>query len=316
MRAAVIIEPKVIRLEQVETPRPGPHDVLIRVEGCGVCASNLPLWQGRPWFKYPLLPGQGGHEAWGRVEAVGRDVRDLGSGDRVAFLSNNAYAEYDIAPSSAIVKLPPALDGRPFPGEPLSCAINIFRRSDIRADQTVAIVGIGFLGALLTRLAADARARVIAVSRRPFSLQIARDSGAAEVLAMDDLPKTIQRVRELTDDRGCDCVIEAVGIQSSLDVATELTSERGRLVIAGYHQDGLRQVNMQLWNWRGLDIVNAHERDPRVYLAGMQLAAQAVTDGKLDPSPLYSEFPLARLGDAFERIETRPDGFVKALVIP
>lgn len=316
MLAAVIVEPRVIRLEQVEIPRPGSHDALIRTEGCGVCASNLPLWQGRPWFNYPLAPGQGGHEAWGRVQAVGRDVRDLATGDRVAFLSNNAYAEYDIAPSSAVVKLPPALEGKPFPGEPLSCAINVFRRSDIRPGQTVAIVGVGFLGALLTRLAVNARARVIGVSRRAFSLRVARDFGASEVLAMDNPAKTIQRVRELTDERGCDCVIEAVGIQSSLDLATELTSERGKLVIAGYHQDGPRQVNMQLWNWRGLDVINAHERDPRVYVEGMQLAAQAVADGKLDPSPLYSEFSLAQLGDAFERIESRPDGFVKALVIP
>ena len=73
-----------------------------------------------------------------------------------------------------MVPLPAALDGVPFPGEPLGCAINIFRRSDIEAGQTVAIVGIGFLGALLTQLAAHAGARVIAISRRPFALDVAR----------------------------------------------------------------------------------------------------------------------------------------------
>jgi len=54
-------------------------------------------------------------------------------------------------------------------------------------------------------------------------------------------------------------VIEAAGQQWPLDLATELTRERGRLIIAGYHQDGPRQINMQLWNWRGLDVINAHE---------------------------------------------------------
>ena len=90
----------------------------------------------------------------------------------------------------------------------------------------------------------------------------------------------------------------------------------GRLVIAGYHQDGPRQVNMQLWNWRGLDVINAHERDPRIYLAGMQSAVEAVRAGRLDPAPLYSHrFPLSRLDEALTLSEERPDGFMKALVL-
>ena len=63
-------------------------------------------------------------------------------------------------------------------------------------------------------------------------------------------------------------MIEAVGKQWPLDLAAELTREGGRLVIAGYHQDGPRQVNMQLWNWRGFDVANAHERDPQVAVRG------------------------------------------------
>jgi predicted dehydrogenase len=175
-----------------------------------------------------------------------------------------------VAPAAQMVPLPPALDGRPFPGEPLGCAFNIFRRSEIRAGQTVAVVGVGFLGALLVRLAADAGARVIAVSRRPFSLEVAREMGADETVPMDDHRGVIERVKALTGGELCDRVVEAVGKQWPLDLAGELTRERGRLVIAGYHQDGPRQVNMQLWNWRGLDVVNAHERDPAVYVRGMR----------------------------------------------
>jgi len=86
-------------------------------------------------------------------------------------------------------------------------------------------------------------------------------------------------------------------------------------VIAGFHQDGPRQVNLFLWNWRGLDVVNAHERDPREYLEGMRMAIDAVASGQIDPRPLYThEFPLARVGEAFEAVRTRPDGFLKALV--
>jgi len=95
-----------------------------------------------------------------------------------------------------------------------------------------------------------------------------------------------------------------------------LTRERGRLVIAGYHQDGLRHINLQLWNWRGLDVINAHERDPRVYVDGMKAAVQAVAKGQLDPTPLYTHsFRLAQLGDALDAMKQRPEGFLKALIL-
>jgi threonine dehydrogenase-like Zn-dependent dehydrogenase len=213
------------------------------------------------------------------------------------------------------VRLPAALSGKPFPGEPLGCAMNIFRRSGIAAGQTVAIVGIGFLGAILTRLATDAGARVIAISRRPFSLDVARAFGAAETIPMDDHNGIIGQVKELTAGVFCDRVIEAVGKQWPLDLAGELTRERGRLIVAGYHQDGPRQVNMWLWNWRGLDVINAHERDPKVYLQGMREAVDAVASGRLDPTPLYTHrFPLERLDQALDATRDRPDGFLKAVV--
>ena len=122
-------------------------------------------------------------------------------------------------------------------------------------------------------------------------------------------------MKKLTEGQGCDCVIEAVGAQWPLDLASELTRERGRLVIAGYHQDGPRQVNMQLWNWRGLDVINAHERDPKVYVEGVQAAVEMVASGRLDPTPLYTHrFALDRIPDAFNAMKERPQNFMKALV--
>jgi threonine dehydrogenase-like Zn-dependent dehydrogenase len=233
----------------------------------------------------------------------------------VAALSYRAHAEYDLADAESVVVLPPELEGAAMPGEPLGCAVNIFRRSGIEAGQTVAIVGIGFLGALLTRLAAHAGARVIAISRRPFALEVARQAGAAETILMDDHHRILERVKKLTGHRWCERVIEAVGLQWPLDLAGELTSERGRLVIAGFHQDGLRQVNLQLWNWRGIDVVNAHERDPARYMDGIRGAIELMSTGVLDPGPLVTHrFPLDRLGEALELTRERPDGFLKAIV--
>jgi threonine dehydrogenase-like Zn-dependent dehydrogenase len=315
MQAAVLAGAGDMHVDTVPVPLPAEGQVRIRLEGCGVCASNLTPWAGPEWMQFPTEPGALGHEGWGVVDAVGPGVTAFAVGDRVAALSYKSYAEYDVAEVGSVVRLPEGLAGQPFPGEPLGCAMNIFRRSGIEAGQTVAIVGIGFLGAILTRLASQAGARVIAISRRPFSLEIARQMGASETIPMDDHYAIISQVKDLTAGVFCDRVIEAVGKQWPLDLAAELTRERGRLIIAGYHQDGPRQINMQLWNWRGLDVINAHERDPETYMQGIREAVEAVASGRLDPSPLYTHtYPLAELDTALDATRDRPDGFLKALV--
>jgi threonine dehydrogenase-like Zn-dependent dehydrogenase len=316
MAAAVVTGPGQLRLDEVAVPEPGAGQIRVKLEGCGVCASNLTPWAGPDWMKFPTEPGGLGHEGWGVVDAVGEGVNTLKEGDRVATLFQHSYAQFEVGEASAVIRLPSALSDQPFPGEPLGCAMNIFRRSDIRPGQTVAIVGIGFLGAVLTRLATNAGARVIAISRRPFALHVARLMGASETIMMDDHYAIIDRVRVMTGGLFCDRVIEATGKQWPLDLAAELTRERGLMVVAGYHQDGPRQINMQLWNWRGIDVINAHERDPAEYLRGMREAVDAVAAGQLDPAPLYTHrYPLERLDRALDATRDRPDGFLKALVM-
>ncbi|HSK02553.1 MAG TPA: zinc-binding dehydrogenase [Kofleriaceae bacterium] len=318
MRAAVLTAPRELELREVDTPAPTGDQVLIRVEGCGVCGSNLPLWEGREWFSYPRAPGSPGHEGWGTVAELGPSASGVSVGDRVGFLSERAFAEYDVAPASSLVALPPALDGCDAPAEALGCVMNIWRRSGIDAGQTVAVVGVGFLGALMVQLAARAGARVIAISRRASALELARRMGAHETIELGaDDGVIVRRVEELTGGIGCDRAIELVGAQRPLALAAMLCRIRGRLVIAGFHQDGPRQVDMFLWNWRGLDVINAHERAPAAYVAGMAAALDRVSSGLLDPEPLYTHrVPLARAGEAFALLRQRPDGFVKALVIP
>jgi threonine dehydrogenase-like Zn-dependent dehydrogenase len=315
MRAARIVAPRRVEIEEIALPEPGPGQVRIEVVGCGICGSNLPLWRGRPWFNYPLEPGEPGHEGWGRVDKLGAEVDGVRPGEQVAFLSNRAFADYDVASADSLVRVPPATEI--FPGEALGCAMHIFYRCEIYADQLVAVVGVGFIGALLIQLAVDAGAQVIAISRRRSALQFARRCGAAETLASGDGPGVISRVMERTDGSGCQRVIEAAGEQETLDLASELVAVRGRLVIAGYHQDSPRRVNMQLWNWRGIDVINAHERDPRQSVAGIQDAADRMTQGALHPEYFYTHnFPLEEIATAFAALDERPEGFLKAWIQP
>jgi len=315
MKAAVLTGPRQIEVRDVPLPKPGPGQVRVRLEGCGVCASNVTPWEGPEWMTFPTKPGGLGHEGWGVIDAVGPGAGSIAVGDRVATLFENSYAGYDIGDCNSVVKLPASLDGHAFPGEPLGCAVNIASRSDIHAGHCVAIIGIGFLGALLIQLASHAGAKVIAIARRRSSLELARAMGASATVPMGDHYEIIKEVTQLTGGALCDRVIEATGKQWPLDLAGEIVRERGKLVIAGYHQDGPRHVNMQQWNWKGIDVINAHERDRTIYVSGIEEAIKAVEAGILTPDRLYTHrYPLSRLGDALEATRDHSDGFVKALV--
>lgn len=311
MNAARIVAPRQLEIATVPLPVPGPGQVRIRVEGCGLCSSNLAVWQGRPWFKYPLDVGAPGHEAWGRINALGAEVKNFKIGERVGFLSDQSFAEFALSEAVTLVRAPERSEV--FPAEALGCAVNIFRRAHIHRNQTVTVIGSGFIGALLIALAVQHSARVLALSRRPYARLIARCAGANAAFAVD--AAAIDRIMDLTSGAGCDQVIEAAGTQETLTIASRLVKVRGRLIIAGYHQDGPREVNMQLWNWRGIDVINAHERNPNAYVSGMGAAADLIDHGTLDPSFLYTHrFSLARLGEALDTLEERPEGFLKGWI--
>jgi threonine dehydrogenase-like Zn-dependent dehydrogenase len=315
MRAARVTGPGKVEVVALPLPEPGPGEVRVHLQGCGVCASNLEPWAGPEWMRYPTDPGGLGHEGWGVIDALGEGVEGLHEGERVALLGQHSYATHDVVAAGSVVPLPEALNDLPFPGEAFGCAMNIFRRSAVGPGDKVAIIGIGFIGAALTRLASQVGAEVIAISRRDSSLALAREMGAAHTVPMRDHWAIIEEVRRLTDGRFCDVVIEAVGKQWPLDLAGEIVAEGGRLVIAGYHQDGPRQVNMQNWNWRGIDVINAHERDPARYVSGLRQAVEAAASGRLDPAALVTHrYPLDRLDEALDATRDKPDGFVKAWI--
>ena len=314
MRTARFVGDRRVEIHRAEPPLPGAGEARVQLEGCGVCASNLPVWEGRPWFGYPMAPGAPGHEGWGIVDAVGPGVDGAWRGRRVAMISGHAYAEWDVAPAAALVPVPDALAGRPCPGEPLACAVNVLERARLEPGETVAIVGVGFLGAVLVALARDAGAVVLAVSRRPFARDLARVLGAADAVGATPGPAR-ECVAARTGGRMADCVIEATGLQEPLDLATGLAATRGRLVIAGYHQDGRREVDMQAWNWKGLDVINAHERDPAVYVSGMRRALDLAASGRLPLDQLITHtHDLGALDQAFALLCNRPSGFLKSVV--
>jgi threonine dehydrogenase-like Zn-dependent dehydrogenase len=315
MQSIQIEKPRQAKSTFTRIPEPGDNEIRIQIEGCGLSAAHIPIWQGRDWFKYPFEVGSPGSEGYGYVDKVGENVKHLKPGDRVTGLSFKAFADFDIAKASEMVKLPESLKSMPFPGDPLASAMNIMKRSNIQPGQHVAVIGIGFLGALLVQLVKAAGATVYAISQREYSLEVATMMGADRTFLADNLFAVEKKIQQLTG-KGCDCVMEATGKQASLDLATSLVCTGGKIVIAGLHQDESRSANIQTWNWKGIDIINAHERDPKEFIKGIHEAIDAVVSEKLNIAPLFTHYYTPdKINEAFEALISRPDGFIKAIIL-
>lgn len=314
-RAAVMTGPRRVVFRDCLVPALKPDEVLVRVEGCGVCPADLPAWRGRPGTPYPLPPGAPGNQAWGRVEGTGREVLGLSEGDRVALLSRRGFAGCAVGKASTVAILPPELDGLPVPGCALGSVMTILRRSRVQPGDRVAVVGVGFTGALLVELLVGRGAEVVVLSGRPTDLAEASRRGAHHLIPLDDHGVARRRVLDVTRGAGCERVIEVTGEQRPLDLAGEIAAEGARLVIAGHHHD-IRIVDLPLWNRRGLEVTSATDGDDGERLKGVHDGIAAILEQRLDPFPLFTRIPMAQMAHAFQLEEIRPPGFFKGLLIP
>ncbi|PRX71832.1 threonine dehydrogenase-like Zn-dependent dehydrogenase [Cohnella sp. SGD-V74] len=315
MKAAALTGFERIQVFEAEKPAPGPGEIRVRVAACGVCSSELGLW-ANPAFSTET-PLYFGHEISGIVEETGAGVERWQTGDRVTvFAERGGYAEYVVVPESWAIRVADGIPLRAALGEPIGCAMNAAARSGIGLGDTVVLIGAGFMGALVLQGARlRGAAKVIAVDAREESLALARRLGADETI-LAGREDVAERVRELTGGAGADVAIECTGLQAGLDAATQVVRIRGKLVVVGYHQGGPRSIDMQIWNWKGLDVVNAHEREPEAYLSGIRAGMKLLEAGRLEIAPLLThEYPLERIDEAFRDAKSKPPGFTKAVIV-
>ena len=102
-RSLVLVAPKTLEVKEGPLPEPRAGEVRIKLEGSGICASNIHVWEGREWFSYPVPAGNPGHEGWGTIDAIGKGVTGFEIGERVTALSYNAYATHDVAEARNVV---------------------------------------------------------------------------------------------------------------------------------------------------------------------------------------------------------------------
>jgi threonine dehydrogenase-like Zn-dependent dehydrogenase len=301
-------------MDEQPVPEIEPDQVLLRIAACGVCTSELDLWEGRAGTG--MFPKAIGHEVSGIVERTGAEVTDLKVGDRVAaWAPGRGYAEY------TAVKAGYCFDADALPlylalGEPLACAVNAVERADPQLADDVVIVGAGFMGNLVQKLVQlRGPSNVIVADTRPDALERASRIGATRTVDVrsDSLSEV---VRGMTDGRGADIAFEVTGAQGGLDAAGEVTRMEGTLAIVGYHQGGTREIPLGRWNWLAFRIANCHFRDVDTILHGMRTGMRLLRSGQITMDDLVSHrFPIEEIGQAFQTAHDKPPGFVKSVVV-
>lgn len=319
MKQSVLVGPGRSRVVERPTPQPGESDVVVRVGLCGVCASELPLWRsGSGEMMEGARETALGHEIVGTVAAVGAKVQDLEIGERVTGWLFRGFAEFVMAPRSHVVRIPDSLSDEAAIGEPLACAMSAARRTAIDLGDRVAIVGLGYMGLLFLMAARHRGAReIVAIDLRAEARSRALTLGADRAYSPDDVEAhwRLTRFDEIAKGHGFDVVVEASGHPSGLSLASEITRAHGVLSIFGYHQDGPRQVDMQMWNWKALEVLNAHERRQDYLMDSMRRGLELATAGRFDPGPLVTHrYTLDAVDEAFSMVDRKPSGFVKAVI--
>ncbi|HJR96587.1 MAG TPA: alcohol dehydrogenase catalytic domain-containing protein [Actinomycetota bacterium] len=315
MRIARLDRPGRFTLADEDEPPIGPDEVRVRVAACGVCASELDIYDGAAGHAtYPWYPG---HEVSGTVEETGPDVKALRPGDGVAaWVTTRGFAE-TVAVKEAYCE--PA-DGVPLDvalAEPLACAVNAVELAAPALGDDVVVIGAGFMGLLITRLLALGGPRSLVVADvRSEALERAAAAGATATVDVSSTSLAEAVMRE-TGDAGADVTIEATGSQRALDEVGDVTRMSGTIAIAGYHQGAPRQIPLAHWNWMAFRIANAHFRDPAVIMHGLRTAMRLLASRAIELDDLVTHrFDLDRIDEAFRTAIDKPDGFVKATVIP
>jgi NADPH:quinone reductase len=225
--------PEVLQLVEVPVPQPKPHEAVVRIAAAGVNFIDVYHREGR----YPVaLPFVIGQEAAGVVSAVGSDVRNVKTGDRVAYaMVMGGYAEYAAVPADRLVTIPDGVSDRQAAAAMLQGMTAHYLAYDtfpLKAGQTALVhAAAGGVGLLLTQMAHNLGVRVIATVSTEEKAKLAREAGADDVILYTQADFEFETKR-LTEGKGVDVVYDSVG-KTTFEKGLNVLRPRGMMVLFG-----------------------------------------------------------------------------------
>jgi len=349
MRAAVTYAPGDVRIEEVSVPAWEPDLVLVKVAACGICGTDIHIFEGHmaPMWP-PYYPFIQGHEWCGTVAAVGGLARtDLKPGDRVIMeptigcgacsmciqgsyhlcqnaakpgggykllghTADGAFSEYGVAPPNNLHKMPEKMRWEDAViVNQVVIALHALDRGKVEPADKVAILGPGLLGLAVLQLARAFGASRTYITGRGYRLDIARELGADVTI---DITKEdpVKVVMEDTGGRGVDLAVECAGPPETMRQAVAMARRGGRVVLEGIN--GGQEVPFKTDRIVLDEIAILGGRgSPNCYPRAIQLMA----DGRIDTKKMLTHaFPLEKFGEAMRMFKAREDGVMRVMLTP
>ena len=343
MKALLLTEYKKLQVTDVPNPELRPDALLVRVQACGICGSDVHGFDGSSGRRIPPLIM--GHEAAGIVAEVGSEVKEFAVGDRVTFDStvycgrcrfcragrvnlcddrrvlgvscgdyrqHGAFADFVAVPERVVYRLP---DELPFEQaamiEAVSIAFHAVGRAQLSLGQTVLVVGAGMIGQLVVQSARRAGCgRLIAVDLDDSRLRLAVHYGADHVVNARD-PELKLRLAEWTDGAGADVAFEVVGATEPVQTALAGVRKGGRVVLVGNLTPKI-EFPLQAVVTRELDVLGTCGSNGEYPACIQALASRAIdVSGMISATPPLAEGPLW-----FDRLYRQEPGLMKVILKP
>ena len=341
-RAAYMTDPNTMFFKEVPMPEPGPYDVVVKIEYCGICGSDVHYYNKGRIGNY-VVSGEFilGHEVAGTVTALGSKVQSLKAGDRVALepgipcgrCENCKNGKYNLCkdviffatppvqgalqnyvkhPADLCFKLPKevtTLEGALV--EPLAVGLHACRQGEVHLGDSVVILGCGCIG-LVTLMAAKAMgaSEIIAVDLYEKRLAYARELGANHVIHAGT-DSVADRIHEILGERGADVVLETAGAAETIYQTPFFAKTGGTVVLVGLAVEPTVSYNMAQVMNKELTIRSVFR-----YRNLYPMAIQAIASGSINVKKLVThKFPFDRAKDAFDTVIADAENVVKGIIV-
>ncbi len=350
MKAAVLFGYNDLRVVDVNVPKPGPQEVLIRVEACAICGTDPKIvdhgWPNNPPFGQ-YIPG---HEYAGTIVALGGGVAGYREGDRVAvephkgcgvcenclrgfyttclnygrvdlghrhygFTVNGGYAEYAVNHVNTIHPIPEGLttDEATLITTAGTAQYGITRIGGVRPGEKVVVSGPGPIGLMACQLVKVLGAgRVIFTGTRAERLDLGVELGAVDVTINVRDKDVVKEVMRLTDGVGADLTVECAGTAQAARDAVEYTRKNGRVALVGIYEGDIAINLNKVVQWNMTLAGGKAEGD-----WSLRRVLPLMADGRIKAGPLITHrFPLADINEAMKTFVERKGGAIKVVIHP
>lgn len=297
-------------LKQREFNKPIKDKVLIETKACGICMGDIYAFQGKLSGGQPF-----GHEGVGIVKEVGEDVHNFKPGDKVTSLGWPAFAESYIAEANTVSKIPDDVENYAiWISEPIACVVNGIRGSEIQIGENVCIIGCGYMGLLIVQgIPKNIIKNLYVIDIKKRRLELAKKFGADVTIEVTKEMDSSD-VQNIVGDK-MDTVIEASGIPGTINQATDLVKEGGKLIIFGRHVVD-EKLPTEKWHNMGLRVLNTAPSFSQNFTKDFQDGVALIKKGTFDQKLLITHrFNFNDPQSAFEKASEKSDDYIKGAIV-